>query len=112
LQKIFAVEDDQSQPGTEAIENSQIRLTDGSIIFTPNLFGSGITVNEVTDRMMSIDGGIKYHGMSLEAEYYRRWLSDFVGTNTGAIADISDNGYQLQGSAIFGDYGWERANAK
>jgi hypothetical protein len=27
------------QPGTNAIENSQIRLTDGSQIFTPDLFG-------------------------------------------------------------------------
>src|SRR5262245_15628649 len=34
----------QEQPGQNAIENSQIRLTDGSIIFTPNLFGPGIVV--------------------------------------------------------------------
>jgi hypothetical protein len=95
-----SVEDKQSQPGTEAIENSQIRLTDGSVIFTPDLFGPGITVNEVNYRMMSIDGGIKYRGMALEAEYYRRWLNDFVGTNTSSIADIGDNGYQVQGSAM------------
>jgi Protein of unknown function (DUF3011) len=115
-----SVEDSQSQPGTEAIENSQIRLTDGSIIFTPNLLGPGIVVNEVNYRMMSIDGGVKYRGMSVEGEYYRRWLNDFVGTNTSGIADISDNGYQVQGSVmaipkilqlyvggsqIFGDYG-------
>ena len=35
-------EDKQSQPGTDDIENSQIRLTDGSVIFTPDLFGPGI----------------------------------------------------------------------
>ncbi len=29
------------------IENSQIRLTDGSVIFTPDLFGPGITVEKV-----------------------------------------------------------------
>jgi hypothetical protein len=50
--------------------------------------------------MTSLDAGIKYRGMALEAEYYRRWLSDFVGANTSGIADISDNGYQLQGSAM------------
>ncbi len=32
-----SLEDKQSQPGTNGIENSQIRLTDGSIIFTPDL---------------------------------------------------------------------------
>ena len=95
-----SVEDRQSQPGTESIENSQIRLTDGSNVFTPDLFGTGISVNQVSYQMMSLDAGIKYHGLSLEAEYYRRWLSHFVGTNTGGIADITDNGYQLQTSAM------------
>jgi hypothetical protein len=95
-----SVEEKQSQPGTEGIENTQVRLTDGSVIFTPNLFGQGITVNEVNYQMTSLDAGIKYRGMALEAEYYRRWLSDFVGVNTSGIADISDNGYQLQGSAM------------
>ncbi len=36
-----STEDKQSQPGTDGIENSQIRLTDGSQIFTPDLFGRG-----------------------------------------------------------------------
>jgi Protein of unknown function (DUF3011) len=119
-----SVEERQSQPGTDGIENSQIRLTDGSVIFTPNLFGPGITVNEVNYQMMSIDGGLKYKGMSFEGEYYRRWLNNYVGVNTGGIPNISDNGYQMQTSAmavpktlqlyfswsqIFGNYGnpWE-----
>jgi hypothetical protein len=115
-----SLEDKQSQPGTNAIENSQIRLTDGSLVFTPDLFGPGIAVNTVDYKMMSLDGGVKYRGLSLEAEYYRRWLTDFTGVNTGGIADITDNGYQLQasgmvikdvlqlyltGSQIFGQYG-------
>jgi Protein of unknown function (DUF3011) len=93
-------EDKQSQPATNAIENSQIRLTDGSVIFTPDLFGRGISVDEVDYRMMSLDAGIKYRGLSLEGEYYRRWLTNFTGTNTGGIADITDDGYQLQSSAM------------
>jgi hypothetical protein len=74
----------------------------------------------VNYQMMSIDAGVKYHGMSLEGEYYRRWLKDFTGPNTGGIANIYDHGYQLQssamaiqellqvyvsGSQIFGQYG-------
>ena len=119
-----SLEEKQSQPGTEGIENSQIRLSDGSIIFTPDLFGPGITVNEVDYRMMSLDAGAKYKGLSLEGEYYWRWLSNFTGVNTGGIADITDHGYQVQASAmavpkvvqlyfgasqIFGQYGdqWE-----
>jgi len=90
----------QEQPGTNAIENSQIRLTDGSIIFTPDLFGPGIRVDTVDYRMMSIDAGIKYRGLSLEGEYFRRWLSDFTGPNTGGIPSITNDGYQLQSSAM------------
>jgi Protein of unknown function (DUF3011) len=115
-----SLEDKQSQPGTNAIENSQIRLTDGSIVFTPDLFGQGIMVNNVDYKMTSVDAGVKYHGLSLEGEYYWRSLTNFTGVNTGGIPDISDTGYQLQssamavkdvlqlylsGSQIFGDYG-------
>jgi hypothetical protein len=93
-------EEKQSQPGTDGIENSQIRLTDGNVIFTPDLFGPGITVNEVDYRMSSVDAGVKYQGLSLEGEYYWRWLRNFTGVNTAAIADINDHGYQLQASAM------------
>jgi hypothetical protein len=95
-----STEDKQSQPGTESVENSQIRLTDGSNVFTPNLFGDGITVNQVHYDMVSLDGGLKYKGMSLEAEYYWRKLSDFRGISTGAIGTINDHGYQVQASAM------------
>ena len=50
--------------------------------------------------MTSLDAGIKYRGLSLEAEYYRRWLTDFTGTKTTGIANVTDDGYQLQSSAM------------
>jgi hypothetical protein len=95
-----STEDKQSQPGTDGIENSQIRLTDGSQIFTPDLFGPGITVNRVKYRMSSVDGGLKYKGLSFEAEHYWRWLSDYDGSNVSGIPNINDHGYQLQASAM------------
>src|SRR5690349_18028291 len=115
-----SLEEKQSQPGSEGIENSQIRLSDGSVIFTPDLFAPGTTVNEVDYHMMSIDAGVKYRGLALEGEYYWRWLRNPVGINTALVPDIDDHGYQLQssampvpkvlqvyfsGSQIFGDYG-------
>lgn len=95
-----SLEEKQSQPGTEGIENTQVRLTDGSVIFTPNLFGAGVTVNEVGYNMSSVDAGVKYKGLSVEGEYYWRWLRNFTGVNTGGIANIDDHGYQLQTSAM------------
>ena len=95
-----STEEKQSQPGTNGIENSQIRLTDGSVIFTPNLFGPGITVEQVDYDMQSVDAGIKWRGLSLEFEYYWRWLSNYQGSNTSGIPDIDDHGYQVQASAM------------
>ena len=95
-----SLEDKQSQPSTNGIENSQIRLTDGSIVFTPDLFGKGIAVNNVDYKMTSIDAGVKYAACRSRAKYYRRWLTNFTGVNTGGIPDITDNGYQLQSSAM------------
>lgn len=113
-------ENKQAQPGTEDFQNTQLRLSDGSIIFTPFLFGPGIIINNATYKMTSFDGGIKYRGFSLDGEYYLRWLNNFTGVNTAALHGLFDHGFQTQisemlipktfqiyagGSAIFGQYG-------
>jgi hypothetical protein len=110
----------QEQPNQDSFENTQIRLSDGSVIFTPNLFGPGISVNTVRYQMVSLDGGFKYHGWAFESEGYWRWLNDFTGVGTSAIHERYDTGYQFQlsmmpvqkklqlysgGSHVFGQYG-------
>jgi hypothetical protein len=118
----FSDEDRQEQPGTEAPDNSQIRLSDGNIVFAPGLFGPGINVSDVRYQMESLDAGVKHRGFALEGEYYWRRLSDFRGTGTAALPfdHLTDTGFQLQasamvvpkaaqlylsGSKIFGNYG-------
>ena len=97
----YSKEDAQEQPNTEAFENTQLRLSDGSIIFTPNLFGPGISVKNAVYKMASIDFGLKYHGYALEGEYYPlHKLSNFQGTGTSGLRPNSDYGYQLQLSAM------------
>jgi hypothetical protein len=90
----------ESQPDSDTIENTQIRLSDGSVIFTPNLFGPGITIEEATWRMSSFDGGFKYRGYSLEGEYFLRWVNNFRGTGTEGLKSLFDHGFQIQGSAM------------
>jgi hypothetical protein len=90
----------QSQPGVETIENTQIRLGDGTIIFTPNIFGPGIRVNALDWRLACADVGLKYHGFSFDAEYYWRWLNNFTGLNTAGLTEIRNHGFQLQASAM------------
>lgn len=90
----------EEQPGTQTFDNTQIRLADGSIIFTPNLFGPGVTVNAVNYRMTAFDGGLKYHGYSLDGEYFSRWLNNFAGPGTAGLPSLFDQGFQMQASAM------------
>ena len=62
-------EDAQSQPGLNDFENSQIRLSDGTLIFQDDPFGTGVQVNKATYEMAAINAGLKYRGFSLEGEY-------------------------------------------
>ena len=113
-------ENKESQPSSETFENTQIRLTDGTVIFTPDIFGKDVTITDVRWRMTSFDGGFKYRGFSVEGEYFLRWLDNFRGENVGGVPDIFDHGFQIQGTAmlvpktvqlyaghsrIYGDYG-------
>jgi len=95
-----STENRQSQPDTDAIENSQIRLSDGSIIFTPGLFGEGIAVTDVTYHMASADIGAKFRGFSLELEYYWRLVNNIRGLDTESLGDFRDDGFTLLASAM------------
>jgi hypothetical protein len=95
-----STEDKQSQPNSDAFENTQIRLSDGTVVFTPNIFGPGVTVEQVRYQMSSLDAGIKYKGWALEGEYYVRKLNNFEGPGTGVIPNQWDRGFQLQASTM------------
>lgn len=96
----YSKENKQSQPNAEENENTQLRLSDGSIVFTPNLFGPGISITDAVYKMASFDWGIKYHGYALEGEYYLHRLSNFQGTAISTLRPNTDHGYQLQASAM------------
>lgn len=91
-------EDAQSQPDTNAIENSQIRLSDGTRLFLPDALGNGEQITEATYRMLAMNAGVKYRGWALEGEYYLRWLDDFEATGPTPITESFDHGFQLQAS--------------
>jgi len=90
----------QSQPSSDQFENTQIRLEDGTVIFTPNLFGQGISITDVKYKMTAFDGGLKYRGLSLDGEYFLRWLDHFKGPGTAGLPLIFSHGFQMQASAM------------
>ena len=95
-----STENKQSQPNSDAFENTQIRLADGTVVFAPDVFGPGVTVTDLRYQMADLDAGIKYHGMALEAEYYWRKLDQFEGINTSGVANQYNQGFQAQASMM------------
>lgn len=90
----------QEQPNSDAFENTQIRFTDGTVVFTPNIFGPNVLVNSVDYTMPALDFGVKYHGYALEGEYFMRWLNHWQTSGTQVIPTDFSNGYQIQSSAM------------
>jgi hypothetical protein len=95
-------ENRQSQPDTEGIENSQIRLSDGNIIFALGLFGPGISITDARYQLIAFDAGVKYRGLSLESEFYWRRVSDLRGPGTEALPfrQLRDSGFKVEASAM------------
>jgi hypothetical protein len=93
-------EDAQSQPGVNDFWNSQIRLSDGTLIFQADPFGTGTQVKKATYQMAAVNAGFKYRGFSLDGEYYWRTVDDFRATGPLPRNSFVDNGFQLQGSAM------------
>ncbi|SDK28838.1 hypothetical protein [Microbulbifer yueqingensis] len=127
-------EDAQGQPSLNSFDNSQIRLSDGTRIFSPNPFDVGINIRRATYEMAAATAGLKYCGYSLEAEFFYREVDNFSTVPfPGAeevgelpVSRLTDHGYQLQasmmvvpktlqlyisGSKIHGEYGdpWDVA---
>ena len=122
----FSEEDRQSQPGTEDINNSQIRLSDGTRIFDLGAFDTDGFIKRANYHMVATDAGMKYRGFSLMGEYYWRWVDEFDAEGDIPEDDLFDHGFQIQtsymfkpktlqgylaGSKIFGEYGnpWDAA---
>lgn len=120
-------EDAQGQPDVNDFENTQLRLSDGTLLFSPDPFLTGGVIEKATYKMLDLDAGFKYRGWSLDGEYYFRWIDDFaLDRGTIPVTDLYDHGFQIQasamllpkklqayvsGSQIFGEYGepWDAA---
>jgi hypothetical protein len=93
-------EDAQSQPGVNDFWNSQIRLSDGTLIFQADPFGTGTQIKKATYQMAAVNAGFKYRGFSLDGEYFWRTVDDFRATGPVPRNSFVDDGFQLQGSAM------------
>ena len=78
---------------------TQIKLSDGVNPFDTGALAEGVTVQKLTYDEIAIDGGAKYRGFNVQAEYFWRWLSDYetdVPLPAPAAETIFDHGFQAQ----------------
>ncbi|HKO45293.1 MAG TPA: hypothetical protein VJU84_18615 [Pyrinomonadaceae bacterium] len=112
---------DQSSP-----ENTSIYNSDGVLAFSTGAFAPGVTLEKATYKMWAVDGGLKWNGLAINAQYFSRWLNDFEADGPMPLASTFDNGYELavsqfvirkklmiygRGSQVFGQFrdSWEFA---
>ncbi len=83
-------------------EDTIIRLSDGTPLFRPGALGPGVTLTAANVQLWTVDAAFKYRGLSLDGEYFFRWLDGFntVG-KTPAFASLFDYGALLQGGCFW-----------
>lgn len=110
----------QAQPNVNSFENTQIRLSDGTLLFSNDAFNTNGSVEKADYHMLDLNAGVKYLGFSLETEAYMRWVDNFETIGFVPVSSLFDKGFQIQasamavpkvlqvyaaGSQIFGQYG-------
>src|SRR3954449_7462868 len=102
---------DQSSP-----ENTSLYNSDGVLTFSTGAFAPGVTVDQATYRMWAIDGGIKWNGLAITAQYFTRWLTDFEADGPLPLASTFDRGGEVSVSyfvkpkkwMVYGRASWVR----
>jgi len=87
----------QGQQGNPDLpENSDIRLTNGTLLTQTGALAPGVTLNAYTVALGAIDFGYKHRGWSLSGEFYMRNLSGLQGDGPIPRSSIFDYGGYAQ----------------
>jgi hypothetical protein len=86
-----------NQSASDAVENSPIRLSDGTIITTPNALAPGVTLTSYDVSLAAIDLAWKYRGVGLSSEIYFQDLLRLQGTGPLPITSTSAFGGFIKG---------------
>ena len=54
-----------------------------------------VTVSDVTYRMLAADGGVKWRGLSVNGQYFFRWLNNFRADGPIPVSETFDHGFEF-----------------
>ena len=77
-------------------ENVALYNSDGVNTFATGAFAPGVTVTNATYRMLPADGGVKWQGLAVNAEYFLRWLNRFNADGPLPLSSTFDHGFETE----------------
>jgi hypothetical protein len=82
--------------GTPSPDNTQVRMSDGVLLFETGALAPGVTLEEADFDLFAVDIGFKYKGFALHSEFYYRTLGDFDADGAVPLTTITDRGFTIQ----------------
>ena len=64
-------------------------------------------VSDVTYRMLAADAGVKWRGLSVNGQYFFRWLNNFRADGRIPVASTFDHGFETTVGAFVVRKKWE-----
>jgi len=89
-------EEDRQEQADGTPENTQVKIADSLNLFDANSLANGVIVEEADVRLLSVDAGVKYHGLFVQVEMYKRWLNGFKADGPIPVTEIVDTGFYVQ----------------
>ncbi len=86
-----------SQAASDAVENSSIRLSDGTLITQPGALAPGVTLQSYDISLAAFDLAFKHRGLSVSTEWYAQDLSALKGNGPLPFSSTQAYGGFLQG---------------
>jgi hypothetical protein len=107
VSSVHSREDRFSQVGTPYPDNTQIRISDGLLLFDPEALAPGVTLQRADYTLLSFDASMKHRGFFLFGEYYFRNLGNFQADGPLPQGVVYDNGFMIQSSYMVVPQRWE-----
>ena len=82
--------------GSPSPDNTQVRISDGTLFFETGALAPDVTVIEADYDLLAVDLGMKYKGFALHTEFYYRTLSAINADGPIPLNKITDKGYTIQ----------------
>jgi hypothetical protein len=94
-------EDRFSDASVSSPDNIQIYNSDGVLFFSTGALAPGVTIDLADYTMWALNAGFKYQGLSVNGQYFFRWLNGFRADGPLPISSEFDNGFEASVGHFF-----------